>query len=213
MRTEEIKIYQFHELSDAAKQVALDAWGRDGFEADLCIQEAHESFKLFAEIFSIKWTQMDYEESYRSEYRFRLEDEILELSGQRLATYIWNNYKHDIFNGKYYGRLTDTHADGSKIEKSEKHPIGQRHLKRHSNCQMENCCVLTGVCYDDDLLDPMYKFLEKPSEMDFRDLLEDCIHSLQRSVQSEIEARNTDEAIAETIEANEYEFYENGERY
>jgi len=41
-------------------------------------------------------------------------------------------------------------------------------------------------------------------------LLNDCFDELKKSIENEINYRNTDEAIIEEIEANDYEFTENG---
>ena len=80
----------------------------------------------------------------------------------------------------------------------------------YSAIQLENCCVLTGVCYDDDILQPIYEFLDNPKNIEFETLLNDCIYSLCHSVSSEIENQNTDEYITEQIECNGYEFDEDG---
>ena len=82
----------------------------------------------------------------------------------------------------------------------------------YSAINLEHSCVLTGVCYDEDILAPVYEFLEKPNfRIDFEDLLNDCIYSLCHAVQSEIEYQTSDEGIEGTILANEYEFTEDGD--
>lgn len=210
MRTIRTKIYKFSELSKQAKQNAID-WWRNGETFDYLYQEANDSLEKFAEVFGIKIDQYDFQEHYRSEYRFDIEDNILELTGQRLATYIWNNYRNSIYKGKYYGKLVKTFKDGSQIPVSKEYPNGTRHVKRYSKCQISSCCPFTGVCYDDDLLYPILQFMEKPNnKTDFKDLLEDCFLSLNKSVNGEVEARMEDDAVAETIEANEYEFTKDG---
>jgi hypothetical protein len=212
MRTKTINLYQFNELSDEAKEKAINKWREDEYSnTPWFIEEATESFKMFCSIFSVKWQNLDYEEPYRNDYSINLDDNILELSGQRLATYIWNHYKDDIFHGKYYGELVDTFKDGTKIPISKEHPIGKRHVKRYSHVFMSSVAVMTGVCYDDDLLNPIYEFLNKPKEnVNFEILINDCIYSLCGSVSDEIEYQMSDEAITETILANEYEFYKDG---
>ena len=213
MKTVEIGIYQFDELSESAKQSAIEHFRQLEYEDPFIIDEAHESFKLFADIFAISWSNIDYEEPHRNNYSIKLDEQALELEGQRLSKYIWNNHKNDLFKGKYYGRLSKYDKHGEKILKSKEHPIGQRHVLRHSNCQLDNSCVLTGMCYDDDLLTPIYEFLNNPKDIDFETLLDDCVYSLCHSVQSELEYRRSDGALSEHIEINEYEFTANGEIY
>lgn len=211
MKTITVNVYSFSELSEGAKEKVINKYRENNYDTTpWYIEEANESFEKFADIFSIDWSSIDYCEPYRNEYSIKLDDNIINLTGHRLAKYIWNNYKRDIFKGKYYGKLVDTFADGTKIPISKEHPIGQRHVKRYSKVFLSNDCVLTGVCYDQSVLQPIYDFLDKPSDIDFETLLDDCIYNLCTDVRSETEYHNSDEAITEEIEANEYEFDESG---
>ncbi len=141
----------------------------------------------------------------------------MDLTGQRLATYIWNNYKNDLFKGKYYNYESNTKEQikHKRIKSVFYKNSGLWGNYYYSAITLEHSCVLTGWCYDDDILDPIYNFLNKPSKdgSNFRDLLEDCITSICKSVENEIEYRNTDEYIKEHIEANEYEFTKEGNRF
>jgi hypothetical protein len=212
MRTVRTKVYKFGELSAKAKQRAIEDW-RNEETYDWIYEEAWESLKKFSEVFDIKMRDYDFSEPYRSHYSYELDDKIIELSGQRLATYIWNNYRGQIYKGKYYGKLVYTFKDGSPIPVSKEHPAGCRHVLRYSKCTIEEGCPFTGVCYDQDLLDPIYKFLRKPDKRDFKELLEDCLSSLNKSVQGEIEGNSEDDAISDTIISNEYEFTADGRRF
>jgi hypothetical protein len=132
----------------------------------------------------------------------------MELSGIRLAKFIWNNYKDDIFKGKYYSLWSKT--DISYEHHKEGYPV----LKtRRSKILLDNCCVLTGVCNDDDLLSPIYKFLDNPIDINFEELLTACINSLCKSVSSEIDYNNSDKGIIETIIDNDYDFTIEGNQY
>jgi hypothetical protein len=213
MKTVEIKLYKFSELSDRTKQYAIDNW-RNNETFDWIRDEATSSLNKFAEIFNIDWREIDYEEPYRNSYSIDLDENILSLTGYKLAKYIWNHYRTDIFKGKYYGKLVKTHANGDPIKTDKEHPAGMRHVHRYSKIFMDDSCVMTGVCYDQDLLNPIYQFLNKPNvSIDFETLLNDCIYSLCHSVLGEIEANSEDDAIIETIEANDYDFTEDGKLY
>lgn len=212
MRTIQQTIYTFTELNESAKKRAISAHRERNQEDNFFIEDANKTLKKFCEIFGVNIRNFDYMEPYRNNYSLSFEDSILNLSGVRLSTYIWNNYKRDIFKGKYYGKLTHTHKDGTKIEVSKLHPAGMRHVKKYSKCILEHSCVLTGVCYDESILQSIYDFLSKPgTHTTFEDLIENCFLSLCKDVESEYVARNTDEFISEEIEANEYEFLEDGE--
>lgn len=89
----------------------------------------------------------------------------------------------------------------------------------YSRIQKENCCILTGMCYDDDFLKPIYDFVynfrEFPSAnyQTFEDLIQYCFDSLKSSIESEIEYRESREAIEEEIQENCMEFTEDGNEF
>lgn len=80
----------------------------------------------------------------------------------------------------------------------------------------DNSCTLTGVCYDQSILQPIYDFLQytgKPdyySYMDFETLMDECFASLEKDVEDEENAQYEDDAIIDTIQANDYEFTKDG---
>jgi hypothetical protein len=212
MKTISINLYQFDELSEEAKQNAIDHFRESElFYTPFYVDEANNTLEKFCDIFSIKYRSIDYLEPYRNDYSIHLDDNILALTGQRLANYIWNNHKKDIFKGKYYGKLVKTFKDGSPIEVSKEHPAGMRHIKRYSKILLDNSCVLTGVCYDQDVLDPIYKFLEHPKELTIEELIDRCIKNLCKSVRSEYEYQTSNEGLTEYINNNDYWFTIDGE--
>lgn len=74
-------------------------------------------------------------------------------------------------------------------------------------------CPFTGYCMDEVLLDPIRAFLKQPiNRVTFRELLEDCYHAWVKGCENDIEYQGSDENVAETILANEYEFDEDGGR-
>ena len=77
-------------------------------------------------------------------------------------------------------------------------------------------CPFTGVCYDENLLDPIRAFLKKPTVNQgytWQDLVNDCANSLLECLHSEGEYIYSDEGLKDMCEANEYEFTENGSMY
>ncbi len=78
----------------------------------------------------------------------------------------------------------------------------------------DNSCVLTGVCYDQDILQPIYDFLKLPGKTTtFEDLIKDIENAISQTFRNNEEWVNSTEYITETIEANEYEFTKDGERF
>jgi hypothetical protein len=151
-RTIRTKVYKFSELSKTAQQTAIDSYRNSGMiDTSYIWDDAHGTVKKFHEIFGTEeghrsWLDVDFS---------GIDDNVLELKGIRLRTYIINNYWQYLFKGKYFSLW-------SKTEKSYKHyPNGYPVLKyRHSKVLFDNNCTLTGVCYDMDLLQPMYEFLD-----------------------------------------------------
>lgn len=183
MRTIETIAYQFSELSDEAKRKALDE-----FEpcTDYIYDDAHETVKAFCKLFGVKegshsWLEVN------TNY---IDDNVLELTGERLRKYLINNFYTDIFSPKVY-RLNGK--------------------QRKSKIFVTNDSPLTGVCYDYSILDPIIKFIEKPCKhTNFKDLMNKCFNELEKDINNEVEYRYSNEAKIEDIEANEYEFTEKG---
>lgn len=208
MRTIRIKVYKFEELSDKAKQKALDHYRSRGYD-DGHGAEIIDSVKALCKIFELETGRR-----YSDLQWDHLGSDILELKGTRLATYIWNNYKSDLFKGKYYGKLVDTFKDGTTIPVSKAHPIGKRHVKRYSKIILDNCCVLTGMCWDDDILEPVYNFLECPDKSTtLEDLFRDIEFAIGKAFEDDEDWVNSDEYITDIFEGNDYEFKEDGTIY
>jgi hypothetical protein len=204
MRTIRTKIYKFEELSEDAQQKAINKH-REVMDNDFIYDDTHKVVEAFNDVFETK----EGRNSWLDVYTDHMEENILELKGLRLQKYLWNNYKNQLFKGKYYSLW-------SKKDISYKyHKNGYPVLKsRYSKVLKQNSCVLTGMCYDDDMLQPIYDFLEKRNfsncTITFYHLINDCFDELRKTVENEIDYRNTDDAIIEEIKANDYEFTENG---
>lgn len=209
MRTIRTKVYKFSELSKQAKENAVNNYRNEGYYNQFYFEEVIESCKAMAYLFDLKFGR-----GYTDIRCSHINDDILELKGIRLLKYVVNNYWQYLFKGKYYGKLVDTFKDGSKIPVSKEHPAGLRHVKRYSKCTFENSCTLTGVCYDNDILQPVYDFLKRPGlSTTFEDLIKDIENAIQKTFDEVQDWINSDEFIQDEIEANEYEFTADGRRF
>lgn len=213
MKTVKVKVYSVTELTEQAQQKAYEHWAQsnDYPWAD----ENRSTLNEFEKIFPIKVKNFEYGGggSPFVNWEFQGDDNVEELTSHRLATYLWNNYRRQIFKGKYYGRLVDTFPNGNKIPVSKEHPIGQRHVLRYSKVIIENSCVLTGYGMDEDILQPMYKFIDKPDDRNFKDLIEDCLHSWATACDKDYDHCNSMEYFIDHAQGNDYEFTEDGERF
>ncbi len=178
----------------------------------------------FADIFPIKVTDWSY--GGRGEgvsFRFETDrDEIEELSGQRLATYLWNNYKADLYSKKYYGLrnlgLTDKKINHKRVI-SKQITANCPNKGKYSNSYYSAItietynCPLTGYCMDNELLDQIWKFIDKPDSRNFKDLLEDCFADWIKACNNDIDNQNSDEFITEELENREDQFTKDGKRF
>lgn len=218
MRTITTTLYSFDELSERAKKKAIEDW-REGETFDFVYDNAGETLKQFAAAFQIDIRSYSFDEHYRNSYSFDYSEDILALTGHRLATFLWNNHKDNIWKAKYYHTekfgLTDKRIIHkrvkSKLITNECPNKGKWSNSYYSAITLERGqCPFTGWCYDEDVLDPINKFIDNPDGRTFQDLLEECLVSLNKSVQGEIEGCSEDDYIAETLVVNEYEFTADG---
>lgn len=216
MKIIKTEVYSFEELSDEAKQKAVED------HRDLCSgdqpawsAENRQTMEKFSEIFPIKVTNWSYgERSEGVSFHFEAEDYIEELSGFRLAKYLWNNYKGNLFKGKFYGNLkTNEFVKHKRIKSSELYKNGNRFNPYYSAIKLDSSCVLTGYFMDDNILGPIYDFLNKPTNINFRDLLEDCYFEWIKACNADIEWQNSNEYLSEELINNRYEFEEDGSKF
>lgn len=207
MRTIRTKIYKFDELTPEAQQNAIN---KHEVFTDFIYDDAKNTVDEFCKQFDVTTGVNSW-----LDFGFHNEDNATEiLTGIRLRTYIINNFDHILHKGKYYGKLTDTYKNGLKIPISKDHPIGKRHVKRYSKVIFERCCNLTGVCYDMDILEPLYTFIDNPNNSDtLEDIFENCFNNLRESVENEHEYRNSDEGRKEDILSQDLEYTKNGQQF
>jgi hypothetical protein len=209
MKTVTLNIYKFSELSEDAKKKAIE-WYRSCEDYQPYYGEVEDSVKKVIELFNLKTG------NYYSDIRTgHIEDNILQLSGARLYKYLINNYFTDLFKPEYI-KTIDGRKKWGKLYIC-KYFTGMNGDRTHIYSKWkkwDNSCTLTGVCYDNDILDPIYEFLKKPTEKTtFQDLMEEIGWSIAKTYDNVEKWVNSEEYITETIEANEYDFHEDGTRY
>ena len=104
MRTISYNAFEISELSEAGKQLAYQHWLSNSTHYEEDYSDLKNSLEAFCKVFNL--TRAEYNIGYPGTYiSFKFKNEEPEVEGQRLRTWIWNNYKSEIFNGKYYGKL------------------------------------------------------------------------------------------------------------
>ena len=221
MKTIRIKLYKFDELVVDAQQNAIEK-AREDVCTDYIYDDAYNTVKAFNNVFGTsegKYSWLDIDTS-------NFFDAILELKGFRLQKYLWNNFKDTLYKRKYLktgkNRVNNGDWFWHKMRRLNTIQNGENkgliYFSYYSNIKRESKnCNLTGMCYDEDILGPIYDFLAKRDfsncTIDFESLINDCFYELKKSIENEIDYQNSDEAITEDLIENDYDFTKNGQMY
>lgn len=206
MRTITKNIYTFDELSDEAKERAIENYRALGIPF-AWQDEIIASIKAIAKAMncSYDWYSYDgvnytvYLESRGNFYY----DDITELEGSRAWAYIENNFISKSERPKTYYLNHAIYCDGRK------------NWSRKSKINYTiNDCPFTGYCMDccfsEAWRDWKKSFNKYSTVGDFIELVAD---KLGADWTADNEYQNSDEGIMEIFECNEYEFTEDGEIY
>jgi len=188
MKTKTINLYSFDELSEEAKERAIDQLRPD---YNFWQGENQDTLKKFCQIFPVKLG--------RNSFQFIGDHE--NMSGQRLATYIWNNYRNEIYEPKQYW-----------ICQGRPNTVGANSKHRNSKVFLydEFACSLTGFYMDNLILAPIFDFMRKPDNRDFEQLMDECFSAWQKGCEDDFDFQRSDEQVIETIKSNDYLFTETG---
>ena len=202
-----INLYSFDQLSDGAKQTAIENYRNE--RSDYFWQdENRNSIKKFAELFNITLKEYFYGDrgegvSFVSSYS----GEVEELTGVRLATWLYNNIGNNIFKPKYYNVDLNKTVKHNRVKCVYFKSTGNTFVGYYSAITKQTSCPLTGYCMDDDILQPIYEFLKKPNNnTNLLDLLESCFDAWVKAGNADIDYQNSDEFIIEEITNNELLF-------
>ena len=209
MKTIRIKVYSFDELSNEGKQKAIDDYRNKGYNDDsFYAEEIISSVKKLAEVFNLEIGR-----TYSDIRKGHIDDNILQLTGVRLYKYIVNNYYNDLFTPTYKKCIDRTVKWKQFICKNNKGKNGE-YTMIFSKHKVDNSCTLTGVCYDNDILQPVYDFLKKiDTSMTFEELINEIESAISKCFESNEEWVNSDEFISEEIENNDYQFTKDGNQF
>lgn len=127
------------------------------------------------------------------------------------------------FEAGYVNKLHITMANEPEgIKATAKHiieawsEIHKRKRKGYKLLMERKDCPFTGVCYDEDFLDPIRNYMTNPEaserRYDLREIAEDCVQSVVKSIERGIEYIMSDKGITEYCKDNDihFEFDEEG---
>ena len=200
MRTIERKIYRYDELSEQAKEVAIESM-RERI-SDIRIESDSDDYRntleMIKRIFRVNIYDWSVDE-YNSYFRFDFVgiDEDMENEPRLLLRYLNTNVLPCIDNQKRYYSKTARVSRRSRIS---------------CNKSYEYC--LTG-CWCDYAVDNALNNINQSVKNKFnaREFVNSILEGFFEQWRNDYEYSNSDECISEEIEANDYEFYENGKPY
>lgn len=203
--TETYTVYSFDELSEAAQQKAIKSFRNKDYDNQSYFDEVTDSVKAVIELFNLK-TGRRYSDIRSS----HIDDDILNLKGVRLYKYLMNNYYNELFKPKYIKSVDRVLKGKQFIFEVKKNYKGDPYTQIYSKLNRVGDCPLTGVCYDNDVLAPVYSFLKKIIDITFEDLIKEIENAITKAYNDVEEWVNSDEFIKDEIENNGYTFLENG---
>ena len=200
MKTIERKIYHYDELSEQAQHVAIESM-RERI-SDIRIESDSDDYRntleMIERIFRVNIYDWNVDE-YNSYFRFDFVgiDEDMENEPRLLLRYLNTNVLPCIDNQKRYYSKTAKASRKSRI----------LYNKSYEYC-------LTG-CWCDNAIDNALNNIKQSVKNKFnaREFVNSILEGFFKQWRNDYEYSNSDECIEEDIEANNYEFYENGEPY
>lgn len=221
MKEVKIKLFKFDELSEEVRKslIEKERWdlGYRAMENISC--DRQNALKEFENIFGVT---LEYEVSYCGHWsRLKFDDEAIfsgckedgeyfeiladEVSGKLLLRYLNSKFLELHYPKKFWGKF--------KYDEN-----GKCHAKKRcSRILWEDCCPLTGVCYDEDILDPIREYLKKPDmSLTLKDLLEKCTDDFISGWHRDYEYCCDNEEFLEEEFENFHEgelFYKDGTRF
>lgn len=215
MRTVRTKVYKFDELNEDAKQFAIEQDRNKSSKQNDWADENKNTLEKFADVFNISIKNWSY--GGRGEGVFWSDnweyEEIGELKGIRLSSYLWNNYKNDLFKGKYYNVKSSKQIKHKRVKSFYYKNSEQFGNFYYSAITLEASCVLTGYCMDNDILEPIYRELNKPTGITFKELIDECFNEWIIACNDDLDYQNSDEYISQYFINNEIEFTKEGKQF
>ena len=208
MREVMFKVFRFDELSEEAKEKAITNF-LENHDEYIWLREIENSAKAIAKVFGIQ-INFEYDGWNRCYANWSVSncefcDEELELSKARLIAWIVNRFDF---------KVLDYNIRCKAMAQSKKGYYRMFRWAFAKNRYSDN--MLTGYCDDyctmeayKEIIDSMKKGEHITLETFFDTL---CKH-FAKAATNEIDYQNSDEFAIEMIEANDYEFYEDGDRY
>lgn len=230
MREAAVAVFTYDELSDEAKKRALAKWRER--EEHHWGGEVRKTIEAFEKEFGVdvkSWQYSPYNHSFSLDLS-RIDGDVLALKGNRARAWFWNNHAHVLLAPtRHYW----THDRDGKLYRAVAADSRVYQSKVFYDRVYDGTCPLTGVCFDNDALDPLAYFCfgtywdeDKQARLQshvrtisaddcntVRGILRDCVESLFKAAENDWRDQESEEYFRDFCEANEWEFTEDGDRW
>lgn len=232
-----IRLYDYDELSEEAKRKAHEDWLSHEHE-HFWGGEVRDTLEKLEEEFGIEVSRWSYDACSHDCGTIRFKnwnDDQLALAGERARAFLWNNFGHLVMQPrrKCYAINGDGRVDCSgTVYCSGDWKNRWRESKVFFDRTYDGTCPLTGVCFDNDALDPLAYFCfgvmwsedEKkrvmvPHDERWRwksktveEVIRECVDALFESAQKDFECQESEEHFAEICRDNGWTFEADGTR-
>lgn len=206
MRT--LNVFTFNELSETAKLKAVECYRAYRGGDDFYFSEYKASLEAFADDIGININNWSYGlDGCTVDFDFGELEILNTITGARAYSWVVNNVKGLRPGPRVYAVSREVNRHGFTRN--------ERIVKRVSGVyRADDCCNYTGVCCDEDLLQPFREFLSKPDSRSVEDLINEAIDSYCSALQADLEYQDSDEFLTEElVNGDSPEFFENGTIY
>lgn len=221
--------YSFDELSDTAKQKAIDDY-RNSMSEFAWSDESIHSLKEFCKVTRIvlRDYSLGLDRGNYIRWSYSLDNcALTDIKGLRLRTWLINNWLKHFQQGK---SLKDKYRIVSNDDRRKLHPFFRNaapylltsgnnkgmymvHARSRINFEYDNC-PLTGYAGDMSLIQPILDFIKSPDDRtDLEDMINRVMDNFESDFVSDMESQLEDDYIAENIRANEYTYDVNGNQW
>ena len=204
MRNVSVDVYNFNELSDEAKEKAIETHRFDF--VDEWSAENWESVKAIANACGLNIITNIYNDTGFANFELQEDadnyNDIIVLHGSRAMAYIYNNWIMPNMNGKYYSAL---------VSRNERELV---YKKRYSKCTFVFECPFTGYGLDNCIPEAYNEFCElirkNTIEANIIEFIEILSQHVQKWLQSDYDNAISDENVASMLDCDGYEFFIDG---
>lgn len=209
---QELKVL-FPDAFERALEKHVESEYNDPYYAD----EIYSSYEAILEILDIEMGNycFDYFEPYRNKPDFR-DDDALDLEGLRAYKYVVNRLESKLYN-PWYGLFSDSYIEQTRLESESKPHTASitarnmtRRKKPYGKPWVKNDCPLTGVCFDEYLLEKLYKYL-LVDKATLKDALTWLMDDTTQLIVKEYESHCTESYFIEDSNDRDLRFTESGE--